>query len=84
MAFEWATKKAGVKRVTYDAEVDCGYVYFSLDQHATKTVPIQIANKGVFGSVNMDISRHGHVIGFEVLGVSTIMPELIEWAKEFT
>lgn len=83
MAFEWATKMVGVKRVEYSAEGDCGYIYFAKNGHAAKTLPVQIAPKGVYGSINIDVNGRGHVIGIEVLGVSTIMPQLAEWAKEF-
>ena len=73
-----------VTKVEYDESVDCGYLYLRPISKGgvSKSRHVQIAQKGVFGSLVIDIDRHGHVVGIEVLGVSTIMPDLIKWAAK--
>ncbi len=66
-------------RATYDADVDCGYIFLFEDIEpggVHHSVEAKIATHRIFGSLIIDVDHDGHVIGIEVLGVSNIMPQL--------
>ncbi len=70
----------------YDPSCDCGYIYISNDPAllVARTIQVKvIADDSLFGSVHLDINTAGHIVGIEVLGVTSIMPELIGLARDY-
>ncbi len=70
-------------KFTYDASADCGYVAVREIEAGgvARTIEVKVAPQGIFGSLNIDIDHQGRVCGIEVLGASTILPELLELAR---
>ena len=72
-------------RYTYDATVDCGYIYFVDDAElsdgkfpAHRTIEVKTAPRGFFGQLLVDVTPEGRVLGIEVLNVTLTLPELKE------
>ncbi|MEU4239651.1 DUF2283 domain-containing protein [Actinoplanes sp. NPDC026619] len=65
-------------RVTYDAKANAAYLYLT-DPQAARTVarmypcdPIDVD-----GMINLDFDADGRLIGLEVLGASTKLPQYV-------
>ena len=70
-------KQASTIAVSYDREVDCGYVYFREIGHGEvrRTIPVHISPEGLAGELNIDVDADGRVVGIEVMKASSIMPQ---------
>lgn len=74
----------------YDTESDCGYIYVGAGRGEVlpvkypghRTLELHVAPTGIFGHLVVDVTAEGRVLGIEVLGVTRVMPELIEMAKQ--
>lgn len=63
-------------RITYDTEADAAYVYLkdSISQgEATNTIVCDVDIESA--SIHLDFDATGHLLGFEVLGASRVLPD---------
>lgn len=60
-------------RVTYDAESDCSYFYFtdSLARGEARSIPLNV--EGMPGMLVLDVDRDGKLLGLEVVGASGLL-----------
>lgn len=66
-------------RVTYDSEANAAYIYLAEEpptgwRHG-KTVPLDPNEVG--GMINLDLDEDGRLMGLEVLGARSVLPDLL-------
>ncbi|MFF4182397.1 DUF2283 domain-containing protein [Streptomyces sp. NPDC001691] len=71
-------------RITYDAEADAAYLYFTdprVDTRAARMYPCDPVQ--VEGMINLDFDEASHLIGIEVLAAKSKLPGyLLEMAEQ--
>lgn len=63
-------------RGTYDPSVDAAYIYLAdeiREGQVAKTVPLDPS--AIHGQINLDFDGDGRLIGIEVLGANTRLPQ---------
>ncbi|MEU0937331.1 DUF2283 domain-containing protein [Embleya sp. NPDC005971] len=70
-------------RVTYDRKADAAYVYFVHPQARPKVARMYPCDPvEVEGMINLDFDETGRLVGIEVLGASSKLPQyMLESAK---